>query len=203
MTSITTAAPAARTSRLSIPLSLRLALRELRGGLSGFYVFILCIALGVAAIATVGTVTGALRDSIAEQGRAILGGDVAASVVHRRASDEERALFSRFGTLSEAGTMRAMAVRPDGDSQVLVSVKAVDERYPLYGDVVLQDGQPFREAVSGENTAVVEQALLDRLGLAVGDNVRLGESQLRIAGVIAREPDRLSGGAAFGPRLLT
>jgi len=203
MTSVTTAAPASRTPRFSVPLPLRLALRELRGGLSGFYVFILCIALGVTAIAAVGTVTGALRDSITQQGKAILGGDVAASVIHRRASAEERTVFARFGTISEAGTMRAMAIVPGGEAQTLISVKAVDGAYPLYGEVELQGGTPLREAFSGENTAVVEQALLDRLGLEVGDNVRLGDSSLRITGVIAREPDRLSGGAAFGPRLLT
>jgi len=203
MTSISTTAPAVRQPRLPVPLSVRLALRELRGGLSGFYVFILCIALGVTAIATVGTVTGALQESIARQGQIILGGDVSASVVHRRAGEEERAVFSRFGTVSEVGTMRAMALRPDGDAQVLVGVKAVDEAYPLYGSVALKGEQPLREALSEPNTAVVEQGLLDRLDLQTGDQVKLGESQLRVAGVIAREPDRLSGGAAFGPRLLT
>ncbi len=203
MTTVSTTAPAVRQTRLPLPLSVRLALRELRGGLSGFYVFILCIALGVTAIATVGTVTGALQDSIARQGQIILGGDVSASVVHRRAGDDERAVFSRFGTVSEVGTMRAMALRPDGDAQVLVGVKAVDQAYPLYGNFALEDDQSLREALAEPNTAVVEQGLLDRLDLEAGDQVKLGESQLRIAGVIAREPDRLSGGAAFGPRLLT
>ena len=203
MTSVTTTAPAARPWRPGLPLALRLALRELRGGLSGFYVFILCIALGVTAIATVGTVTGALQDSIARQGQIILGGDVSASVVHRRASEDERAVFSRFGNVSEVGTMRAMAVRPDGEAQALIDVKAVDKAYPLYGEVALDGAQPFRQAVSDPDTAVVEQALFDRLDLEVGDQVKLGESTLRITGVIAREPDRLSSGAGFGPRLLT
>ncbi|WP_170144309.1 ABC transporter permease [Dichotomicrobium thermohalophilum] len=186
-----------------MPLSVRLALRELRGGLSGFYVFILCIALGVTAIATVGTVTGALQDSIARQGQIILGGDVAASVVHRRANEQERAVFARFGTVSEVGTMRAMGLRPDGDAQVLIGVKAVDKAYPLYGNFELEGDRSLREALAEPNTAVVEQGLLDRLDLEVGDKVKLGESLLEITGVIALEPDRLSGGAAFGPRLLT
>jgi len=203
MTTVSTTAPAIRQTRLPIPLSLRLALRELRGGLSGFYVFIVCIALGVTAIATVGTVTGALQDSIARQGQIILGGDVAASVVHRRATDDERAVFSRFGTVSEVGTMRAMALRPGGDAQVLVGVKAVDGAYPLYGSLELAGDQSLGEALAQPNTAIAEQGLLDRLDLEVGDQVKLGESTLDIAGVIASEPDRLSGGAAFGPRLLT
>jgi len=203
MSTVSTTAPAARNLRLRLPLSLRLALRELRGGLSGFYVFILCIALGVTAIATVGTVTGALRDSIARQGQIILGGDVSASVVHRRASEAERAVFARFGTVSEAGSMRAMARRPNGEAQTLIDVKAVDQAYPLYGTVALESDTSFRAALSEPDSAIVEQALLDRLDLEVGDQLKLGDSLVRVTGVIAREPDRLSGGAAFGPRLLT
>lgn len=203
MTTVSTTATPARAPRFTLPLSLRLALRELRGGLSGFYVFILCIALGVTAIATVGTVTGALRDSIARQGQIILSGDVAASLVHRRASAQERAVFERFGTLSEVGTMRAMALTPDGEAQTLIAVKAVDDAYPLYGSVELDGAKSLRAALAAPDMAVADQGLLDRLDLDIGDPIKLGESRVRITGVIAREPDRLSGGAAFGPRVLT
>ena len=80
-------------SGAGLPLSLRLALRELRGGLSGFYVFIACIALGVAAIAGVNSVSRALTEGISDEGRTILGGDVAFSLVHREASPEEMQFF--------------------------------------------------------------------------------------------------------------
>src|SRR5437868_14228848 len=56
-------------------LALRYALRELRGGLRGFYVFIACIALGVMAIAGVGSVAASLGDGLARGGRTLLGGD--------------------------------------------------------------------------------------------------------------------------------
>ena len=202
MTAISTTAGRSRASGTGLPLSFRLALRELRGGLSGFYVFIICIALGVGAIATVGTVTGALRDSIARQGQVLLGGDVAASVIHRQASDAERAQFERFGDISEIGTMRAMAVRPDGEAQALIDLKTVDRAYPLYGEFKLASGASLDAALAGENAAIADQSLLDRLGIKVGERVRLGRTVLQITDVIEREPDRLSGGAGFGPRLM-
>ena len=59
-----------------MPLALRLALRELRGGLRGFGIFLLCIVLGVAAIAAVGGVRGAVLEGIGEHGRPLLGGDI-------------------------------------------------------------------------------------------------------------------------------
>jgi len=88
---------------------LRFAWRDLRGGLRGFYVFIACIALGVMAIAGVNSFASSLGDGIAREGRSILGGDLAFSLVQREANAAERAFLARAGQVSEAATMRAMA----------------------------------------------------------------------------------------------
>src|SRR3954465_11042955 len=85
-------------------LPLRLAMRELRGGLRGFYVFIACIALGVMAIAGVGSLAGSLADGLAREGRAILGGDLAFNLIHREIEPAERAFLDSQGTVSRAGT---------------------------------------------------------------------------------------------------
>src|SRR6516162_2221567 len=115
-------------------LTLRLALRELRGGIRGFYAFIACIALGVMAIAAVGSIARSLADGIAREGRVILGGDVAFSLIQREASGPERAFLAAQGDLSVIATLRAMARTGDGRS-ALVELKAVDAAYPLYGTV--------------------------------------------------------------------
>ncbi len=100
--------------RASTLLPLRFALRELRGGLRGFYVFIACIALGVMAIAGVNSVASGLADGLAREGRVILGGDVSFSLSLRDASTAELAFLERQGRLSVAATMRTMArtIRP-------------------------------------------------------------------------------------------
>src|SRR5271154_578341 len=115
-------------------LSLRYALRELRGGLRGFGVFIACIALGVFAIAGVGSVAASLADGIGSAGQLILGGDVSFALIQREASDGERSFLNDHGTLSVAATTRAMARTGDGRS-TLVEIKAVDAAYPLFGSV--------------------------------------------------------------------
>src|SRR5438094_1055881 len=89
-------------------LPLDYALRELRGGLRGFYVFIGCIALGVMTIAGVGSFAGSLTDGLAREGRVILGGDLAFSLTHREASAAERRFLDARGNLSAAATLRAM-----------------------------------------------------------------------------------------------
>ena len=58
----------------------------MRGGLSGFYVFIACLALGVMAIAAVGSVAGSLKDGLAREGRVIVGGDISFNLIQREAA---------------------------------------------------------------------------------------------------------------------
>ena len=72
------------------PLPLRFAWRELRAGLGGFRIFLACIALGVMAIAGVASSTQSLVDGLARDGRVILGGDAAFTLIHREASAAER-----------------------------------------------------------------------------------------------------------------
>jgi len=200
---VTAIPAAARASgrQFALPLSLRLALRELRGGIGGFYIFIACIALGSAAIAAIGTLSSAIQTSIAREGQVLLGGDIEASLVHRRASDAERAFLTRQGPISEIATLRSMARLADGSSQALVLVKAVDGVYPLYGAVALEDGARLTDALR-PGGAAVERAFLEQLGLQKGDRFNLGDASLEITSVIASEPDRLSAGPSLGPRVM-
>lgn len=187
-------------------LILRLARRELREGLKGFGVFLACLALGVAAIAGVQSVSRAVLASLAEDGRSILGGDVAVRQLYRSFTDAERSAFRETGAVSIQAELRAMA-RPPGDAPAaLVELKAVDDAYPLFGRVELEGGGDLADALDrrdGQWGAAVEQGVLDRSGLKSGDAVRVGDADYRIRGVIAREPDRAAAGTiSFAPRML-
>ena len=113
-------------------LALRYALRELRSGLRGFYVFIACIALGVMAIAGVGSVAASLSEGLTREGRTLLGGDVAFSLIQREAKPEEIAFLRARGQVSVAAALRVMARSSDG-KLALVELKAVDGNYPMLG----------------------------------------------------------------------
>ncbi|MBZ0215928.1 MAG: ABC transporter permease, partial [Fimbriimonadaceae bacterium] len=186
-------------------LAFRLALRELRGGLRGFYVFLACLTLGVAAIAGVGSVSEALLNGLEREGQNILGGDISFDLTNRRASDDERGYLAARGDISEVATLRAMARATDNDAQTLVEIKAIDSAYPLYSGISLAGATGLDAALTprnGRNGVAVEQILLDRLALEIGDELRIGEMNFQIRAVIEREPDRLSGGFSFGPRAM-
>ncbi len=198
-------APAQQQSRVAVRrFALLFAWRELRGGLRGFGVFIACIALGVMAIAGVGSVAASLADGLSSAGQVILGGDLAFSLIQRRASDPERALLDAHGTVSVVATLRAMARTGDGRS-TLVEVKAVDDRYPLFGTVATDPAMPL-PALFGEQDgafgAAVDPALLTRLDLKVGDRIGIGAATIALRAALTGEPDKLAGGIGFGPRVL-
>nr|WP_321458600.1 FtsX-like permease family protein [uncultured Cohaesibacter sp.] len=169
----------------------------MRGGLRGFYIFLACIALGVAAIGGVGSASKALTGGLNEQGRQILGGDISLSVIHTPATEEQRTFLGQFGQLAQVASLRAMARTADASDQLLIDIKAVDGSYPMVGQLVTTNGKSL-----APGSIIVDPLLLDRLDLSVGDPLVIGVKQFTIADSIANEPDALASGLAFGPRVI-
>jgi putative ABC transport system permease protein len=186
----------------ALALALRLARREGRNGLSGFYVFIVCVALGVAVITGVGALADALRSSFERQGETLLGGDVTLSRPHQPLEGSLRAWLMQQGRVSESASMRAMARNPASGEQVLVELKGVDAAYPLSGAVRLAGELSLDAAIRAQPAAAVDPILLESLGLKVGDLLSLGRIALPIGAAIVAEPDRISERLTIGPRVL-
>ncbi|MDU8945931.1 ABC transporter permease [Ovoidimarina sediminis] len=189
---------------MNASLAWRIALRELRGGLSGFRVFLACLALGVAAIAAVGTVRESITAGLEREGAVILGGDAAIELTYRFATDAERAWMEEAAEqVSEIVDFRSMAVVPRGQDadRALTQVKGIDGAYPLYGSVGLAPDIPLAEALA-DRGAAMDRVLADRLGLVPGDTFRLGTADFTLRAILTREPDAAAGGFALGPRTL-
>ncbi|MGH1419541.1 MAG: ABC transporter permease [Hyphomicrobiaceae bacterium] len=181
---------------------LRLALRELRTGISGFYVFLACVALGVMVITGVGALTDSLRNGLTREGALLLGGDISFARVHTAATTEERTTMEALGRVSEIATLRTMARLTSGDDQTFVVLKGVDGAYPLVGDVTLGDERKLSPQVLQGPTVAVDPIILERLQLKIGDRLKVGEAELKIVATIAKEPDGLTNGRTFGPRAM-
>ena len=139
---------------MSLAIAARFARRELRGGLRGFRIFLACLALGVAAIAGIGSVRSSIEAGISEQGAVLLGGDAQMQFTYRYASDAERDWMStQASAVSEVVDFRSMAVveRADVTERGLTQIKAVDEFYPLIGTVALSPDIPLSEAFAGQD----------------------------------------------------
>ena len=182
----------------------RFALRDLRGGLNGLRIFLLCIALGVAAIVGVESLAQALNDGLGREGRVILGGDASFSLIHRRLSADEQRFLESHGSLSTIATVRGMARAASGDA-ALIEIKAVEPSWPRLGAAVFAPPMSLKDALGekdGVFGAAVEEALMARLNLKLGDVIRIGDASFALRTVLVSEPDRLATGIGLGPRVL-
>jgi len=194
---------------VTLPIALRLALRELRGGLAGFRIFLACLALGVAAIAAVGSVRMAIEEGLSREAASILGGDAQIEFTYRFADQAERDWMAEKATeISGLVDFRSMAAFADGSGETqraLVQVKAVDGAYPLYGRVELAGGGSLAAALAtrdGLPGLVAQRILIDRFGLERGDVLRLGTQDFRLSDELLVEPDAAASGFGLGPRVI-
>lgn len=176
----------------------RLAWRDLRRGGRGLWLLALCLFLGTAALTGIGSLSASVLAALDAEGRTMLGGDVELSVSQRRASVEEQAAFAGQGRVAEVVSMRAMAASETGAGgvPVLVALRAVDDRWPLVGRLRLAPGALAARPHGAE--IAVSPVLAERLGVRVGQQVRVGSASLRVVGLLAAEPDRVGAGFALG-----
>ncbi|WP_394653771.1 ABC transporter permease [uncultured Sphingomonas sp.] len=190
----------ARDARLDWRRCWQIARRDLHAGFHGLRLLVICLFLGVATLAAIGSLTASITSELASRGQGLLGGDIEVAMTQRQASAAEHAALARLGTVSDTIRTRAMARRavpragtPDA---VLTELKGVDARYPLYGTLTLATG---RYTPLASDAVVVGRPLAERLLLRVGDRLRYGEADFRVAGIIADEPDRVGEGFTLGP----
>lgn len=183
-----------------IQLAWKLARRELRSGFAGFIVFLACLTLGVAAIAAVGVINAGVLEGLEKDSASLLGGDLKIQSTNQPMDEVV------LKTLVPAGAVRGDVVRTNALAEgsegrkVMVGLKAVDQAYPLIGDIRLDPpALTMAEALSSQG-AVVERGLLGRLGVAIGDKLRIGEADFTLRAVVDREPDRVGGFVSIGPR---
>jgi putative ABC transport system permease protein len=174
----------------------RIARRDLATRIRGLRLLAVCLFLGVATLAAIGSLTSGITSELERRGQTILGGDIEFSLPQREASAEEMAGFRSIGAPSATVRLRAMANAPGGDA-LLSELKGVDGAYPLYGTMRLESGA--RRGPPPPGAIWIGKDLASRLGLKVGGDVKFGEKSFKIDGIIAEEPDRLGEGFTLGP----
>ena len=186
---------------MSLPLTTAWAIarRDLNARFRGLRLLLVCIFLGTAALAAIGTLTAAIERELASSGQELLGGDLEVEVWQRDLRLEEVEALEKYGKVSSGYRMQAMANTPEAAAPV--ELKAVDAKWPMFGRLELADGR--RVGAPSGTDAYLAATALERLGIAVGDSFKVGTLTLRAAGVIKDEPDRLSEGFQLGPTIIT
>jgi putative ABC transport system permease protein len=181
----------------------RIARRDLSARFKGLRLLLVCLFLGVGAIAAIGTLTGSIERELATRGREILGGDIEAEVWQRGPTAKEQAAFASLGKVSAGTRMQAMATSgaTAGDLSAPIALKAVDASWPLVGRLRLKDGREV--GAPAEGSVWLAEGAAERLEVKPGGTIAIGGQKLTVGGIVAEEPDQLSEGFALGAVAIT
>lgn len=168
---------------------------------------LMALILSVASMSSVGIFSARLESALLRDASQMLGGDVV--VQTKRPLDKTDwwpQVAKQFGsTVQFAESVSFPSVVPSAQTDLLVALKAVGERYPLRGSLLVRGANGLQETVThgpAAGEAWVDEGVLGSLGLQLGDSLTLGSYSLRLTRVLLIEPDRGVGFANFAPRVM-
>ncbi|MCB2181780.1 MAG: ABC transporter permease [Desulfobulbaceae bacterium] len=185
-------------------LTLRFVIRQIRGSGKQAFIFVLCVALSLLVLVSLGSFSSSVRSSMLKDARSLHASDIKIHS-HYPFSGAIRQSIKKIveegkGRGAQFTEFYSMARNGEQEKSVLSHLKVVERGYPFYGSVRLSSGRDFTETLR-PGTIIVEQALLDRLHSALGDFIQIGSAALRIVDVVTAEPDRPVSFFSFGPRI--
>ena len=205
-------------------LNIHLIRRQIAGSLHQSAVLVLCVVLSMITLVSLGGFSRSVHSSFLRDARALHAADIivhshapfssslldALTSLELRKKIESARVYEFYSIVQTDKNARRGsrsrgrdAVIPDADENresLLSGVKVVDPGYPFYGTLELASGRPFNEVLT-RGSIVVEQSLLDRLHLRLGDRLRVGSARLTIRDVVLQEPDRPINFFSLGPRV--
>lgn len=192
------------TAKGQLARQLVMAVRSLRRDLRAGDVRALLVALtlAVAASTMMGFFLDRLERGLTRQASQMMGGDVVLEQSDPFSAEVRARLEGAGMRLSDQVDLVSMASR-DGAFQP-VSIKAVDDDYPLYGVSRVDQGAGIQEVASGPAPGEVWLAprLETLMDITLGDSLSLGMGEFRVTGWIEREADQSAGFGSFNPRVM-
>jgi putative ABC transport system permease protein len=196
-----------------------MAWRETRGGWRHFLYFFVCIAIGVGAVVGVSLFAAHVEHAVSRQAKSLLGGDLEIRSSHPLSAESRSildALDQRAISRTHVSELVAMAARATERSTAaqatqIVELKAVEPGYPLYGVLKIDPSAPLERLLFPDRSqcetvachgAVVQEALLLRMGLTIGNRLKIGKAEFVITGLVRTEPDRMANAFSLGPRVI-
>ncbi|HFP9338873.1 TPA: putative ABC transporter permease subunit YbbP [Raoultella ornithinolytica] len=156
----------------------------------------LALSLAVACVLALGSIGDRMEKGLSQQSREFMAGDRtlrSSREVPAEWIDEARRLGLTVGEQLSFATMTFA-----GDTPQLADVKAVDDTYPLYGQLETQP--PGLKPQAG--SVLLAPRLMALLNLKIGDTLDVGDATLRIAGEVIQEPDAGFNPFQMAPRLM-
>ncbi|MEK6202009.1 MAG: ABC transporter permease, partial [Desulfobulbaceae bacterium] len=182
----------------------RFIIRQINGSRKQALIFVLCVALSLLVLTSLGSFSGSVRNSMLQDARQLHGADITLQSHYPFSEPLVKTIldYEEQGVVQGAlvNTFYSMARNPLTEKAILSDLKVVEKGYPFYGRVELLSGREFSEVLS-EGSIIVDQVLMDRLEAGIGSTLQIGSTLLTIGDVVIREPDRPVSFFSFGPRI--
>ena len=182
----------------------RFLLEELRYGGKQVLTFVVCVALSIATLTALNSFRRDIHGSLIDEARALQGGDIIIHA-HQPISEELQGTIdtlAREQDFQQQDTLEfyTVALSEDKDNSLFSSIKAVESSYPFFGTIEIASGRKLGEVLK-PGRVVVAQEVLERLDLAVGGLLNIGDIAFEIADVVTFESMRPVSFLTLGPRI--
>jgi putative ABC transport system permease protein len=161
------------------------------------------ILIGAFLFGSVLGITQSISNYFVSEGKTLIGGDIVLSSSRGVKEDSEiiKNILSKSEKVNREYSVQAVFKNSVSSSTSVASLRAVESNFPLYGELVLEDDKVFSLA-DGEKRVYVEQGFLDKIDAKIGDSITLGIAEYIVSGVIKKEPDAVSVGVSFTPKVI-
>lgn len=179
---------------------LRMAWRDSRASRRRLLLFTACIVVGIAALVAVGSFGRSLEAAIEDQAKGLLGADLAIGSRVRFTPEHEEFLRALGGEQAREVAFTTMIAFPAADGTRLVQVRALEGAFPFYGRIETEPADAA-DRFRSEGGVLVEESVLIQFGVRVGDPVRIGAWDTRVAGTLLKVPGESVVFATMAPRV--
>ncbi len=174
---------------------------------ASFRILFVALVLAVAAISSVGVFSARIEAALVRDASQMLGGDLVIESKRNTANAPWLSILEKpeYATLKQAESVVFPSVVPSERVDLLVSLKAVNNMYPLRGQLTVRNAQGQDEKVASgppQGELWVDQGVLGSLDIQLGDSIQVGEITRPVTRVILVEPDRGGGFVNFAPRVM-
>ena len=180
-------------------LIIKYALKDLSRNYHKISSIVITLFISLFILSAIFTVEDSLKTELNDNAKALLGGDLEIDYNRNQGNLDLVNKVKEFATVSEMiefSTMLSTTGREKNKS-LFTRIKTVDEKYPLYGNIVYEPDGAYERMQRESNTILVNESLSKTLNIKINEKVKVQDQNFKVIGIVKSVPD-VSGFVAFG-----
>ena len=182
-----------------LSLIFKYALKDLSRNYKKISRIIVTLFISLFILSAIFTIEDSLKKELNDNAKVLLGGDL--EIDYNRNQGDLNLVnkvkeFSTVSQMIEFSTMLSTTGREKNKS-LFTRIKTVDEKYPLYGEVVYEPEDAYERMQKEPKTILINESLSKTLKIKINDKVKVQDQSFIVVGIIKSVPD-VSGFVAFG-----